>query len=254
MYLVKRLAKTRIRKSEKTTGHPLFVVSLHKSGTHLITHILKQVGLKKVLIDKGDSIQAFKSLCDDEYCQSHYNPSQEILDMIEVGYAKAIFHYRDPRDVVVSRFNWQHPRNHKVTNTTREFLKKVHARFNNEQEFLQFIIRGEQHIPYEVNFVDQFRLSRGLLFHPNVFKTNFETLIGPKGGGDRNAQIKMISDLLKYLELEFDSERIADSAFSSRAETFNKGQIGTYKQVFSRETEELFNRLHGDILCDFGYA
>jgi len=196
---------------------------------------------------------AFYSLTTNEYYQSHYNPSQEVFDLIELDKIKTIFHYRDPRDVVVSKFNWQNPKNKNTTNVTREFLKKVHSRFKDDQEFLQFIIRGEQHIPHEINFVDQFRLSRGLLFHPNVFKTNFETLVGSRGGGDNSAQIEMVRNLLKYLELEYDPEKIAKKTFSEKAETFYKGQIGTYKKVFSKETEEMFNRLHGDILTQYGY-
>lgn len=238
---------------ENMPDKPIMVVSLHKSGTHLITNILEQCGLNGKSVGNNAPVSAFNSLRADGYLWSHYNPSQGIFDLIELGKIKTIFHYRDPRDVVVSRFNWQHPKNKKVTNVTREFLKKVHARFKDDQEFLQFIIRGERHIPHEINFIDQFRLSRGLLFHPNVFKTNFETLIGTKGGGDNNAQVEMIRNLLAYLELEGDPEQIAERAFSEKSETFHKGQIGAYKKVFSKETKDLFNQHHGDILQDYGY-
>ena len=63
----------------------------------------------------------------------------------------------------------------------------------------------------------------------------------------------MIRNLLAYLELEGDPEQIAEQAFFEKSETFHKGQIGAYKKVFSKETEDLFNQLHGDILRDYGY-
>ena len=248
-----RFLEAKVQVSMGTHRKPIMVISLHKSGTHLIENILKQVGLISKPAGEDFLPSVFRGLQPNEYIRSHFTPSQAVYDMIEKGEVYTIFHYRDPRDVIVSRFNWQHPKNKKVTNVTREFLKKVHSHFKNDQEFLQFIMRGEKHIKHEIDFSDQFRLSRGLLFHPNVFKTNFETLIGPKGGGDYNSQIEMIRNLLKYLKLEGDPEQIAKKAFSEQAETFHKGQIGAYKYFFSQETEDLFNELHGDILRDYGY-
>ena len=110
------------------------------------------------------------------------------------------------------------------------------------------------HAPHEISFVDQYRLSQGLLFHPNVFKTNFETLVGSKGGGSDAAQIKMIGDLLNYLELDDDTQEIGRRAYSTESVTFDTGQIGRYKEVFSEETEHLFQKLHGDLLKDYGYS
>jgi len=249
--IIKRLNRSD-RRERAASG--LFVMSLHKSGTHLINHVLEQLSLKMVSSGPGTGASAFRSLEDKEYVWSHHNPGQDVFDLIETGEVKAIFHFRDPRDVVVSRFHWQHPDNTIVTNVSREFMKKVHARFKDDQDFLQFIIRGEMHAPHEISFVDQYRLSRGLLFHPNVFKTNFETLVGSKGGGSDAAQIKMIGDLLNYLELDDDAQEIGRRAYSTESVTFDTGQIGRYKEVFSEETEHLFQKLHGDLLKDYGYS
>ena len=106
---------------------------------------------------------------------------------------------------------------------------------------------------YEINFIDQFKLSRGLLFHPYVFKTNFETLFGLKGGGNDQAQLEMIRDLLQYLEIEYDAQYLADSAFSTESKTFHTRQIGAHKEVFSKKTLFLFNDLHSQMLKDYGH-
>jgi hypothetical protein len=233
---------------------PLLVVSLHKSGSHLLTNVLRHIDLVKKSVGGEISPAILKQLKPNEYVFSHSSPADNaVYDMIERKEISVIFNYRDPRDVVVSRFNWQHPKNTKVTNTTREFLKKVHVRFKDDQEFLQFIIRGEQHMIHEMNFIDQFKLSRGLLFHPNVFKTNFETLVGSKGGGDDRAQMEMIRSLLQYLEIERDVQYLADSAFSADAKTFHTGKIGAHKNVFSKKTLSLFNDLHSQMLKDYRY-
>jgi len=256
MKRIKRTLKNLLPKEEFSTAlnKPLFVVSLHKSGSHLITNVLRHIGLVKKSVGSEISPTVLKQLKPNEFVFSHSSPADNaVYDMIERKEISVIFNYRDPRDVVVSRFNWQHPKNTKVTNTTREFLKKVHTRFKDDQEFLQFIIRGEQHMIHEMNFIDQFKLSRGLLFHPYVFKTNFETLVGSKGGGDDLAQLEMIRGLLQYLEIERDAQYLADSAFSAKSKTFHTGKIGAHKDVFSKKTLSLFNALHSQMLKDYCY-
>lgn len=131
--IIKRLKRSD-RRERAASG--LFVMSLHKSGTHLINRILEQLSLKMVSSGPGTGVSAFCSLEDKEYVWSHHNPGQDVFDLIETGEVKAIFHFRDPRDVVISRFHWQHPDNTIVTNVSREFMKKVHARFEDDQEFL----------------------------------------------------------------------------------------------------------------------
>jgi len=256
MKRIKRTLKKLLTKEEfpAALSKPLLVVSLHKSGSHLITNVLRHISLVKKSSGGAISPTVLKQLKQNEFVFSHSSPTDNaVYDMIERKEISVIFNYRDPRDVVVSRFNWQHPKNTKVTNTTREFLKKVHARFKDDQEFLQFIIRGEQHMIHEMNFIDQFKLSRGLLFHPHVFKTNFETLVGSKGGGDDRAQLEMIRGLLQYLEIECDAQYLADSAFSAESKTFHTGQIGAHKEVFSKETAVLFIKLHNEMLQNYGY-
>lgn len=231
----------------------LMVVALHKSGTHLIMNILSQVGLKGKSIGEGFMPGHFLALGPNEYLLSHYTPGQPVYDLIERGVVQAVFHYRDPRDICVSRFHWQNPKNQKVTNVTREFLKTVHSRFKSDKEFLEFIIRGQKHIRHEIVLEEQFRLSRGLLFHPNVYKTRFEDIIGPKGGGSREKQVEVIRDLLRYLGIDKSPELVASKAFSEDVETFHKGKIGQYKHYFDDEISNLFQELHGDILRDYGY-
>ncbi|NHK30571.1 MAG: sulfotransferase domain-containing protein [Asgard group archaeon] len=186
--------------------------------------------------------------------RSHFPPNIEVYNLIETKKIRVIFNFRDPRDVCISRFNWQSPTNTKVTNLTREFQKKVHKYcFENDEQFIESIIKGEKYIEEEFVLGDMFRHARGLLFHPYVHKTRFEELIGPKGGGDLDTQFNAIANLLKFLDIDKNPVEIAAKAFSSKAETFHKGQIGKYKDVFTNEHIMLFNKLHGDILHEYGY-
>jgi hypothetical protein len=248
------ISKARQEKTAMET-RKILVVSLHKCGTHLIKNILSQVGLEAQLVGPECSEAHFSNLGPNEYLLSHYSPeSVDVYGLIETHRIAAVLNYRDPRDACVSRFHWHHPSNTKVTNLPREFMKKVYcSRFDSDEELLASIIKGEKFLNIEMAFADGFRLARGLFLHPYVHKTRFEDLIGPKGGGSRVSQVKAISELLRFLRVQADAERVADGAFSEDAETFHRGQIGAHEEVFTPRITELFNSLHGDILRDYGY-
>ncbi len=232
----------------------IFVVSLHKSGTHLIENILGHAGLERQSAGRKDySTSDLARLKPNQYLLSHFSPSSvNVYDLIETKRVRAVLNYRDPRDVCVSRFNWWRYSS-KVTNTSREFLKKAYSHLSDE-EFIEYIIRGERLIEPEIVLGDMYRLARGLLFHPYAHKTRFEDLVGPRGGGSLEKQIESIGGLLEFLEIDVDPEVIAEKSFDKRSETFHKGQIGSYKEVFTEEHVLLFDQLHGDILRDFGYS
>ena len=119
----------------------ILIVSLHKCGTHLIKNVLAQVGLKAQMVEPECSGEHFAALGPDEYLMSHYCPdSVEVYGLIETQQIHAVLNYRDPRDALVSRFNWHHPDNNKVTNLPREFMKKVYGRcFENDEQLLASI-------------------------------------------------------------------------------------------------------------------
>jgi len=85
-------------------------------------------------------------------------------------------------------------------------------------------------------------------------KVRFEDLVGPKGGGTDEKQINTTKDIFRYLEIDgIDSHQIARKIFSETSVTFRKGMIGEYKKVLSTEQIYLFNKLHGDIIRQYGY-
>ena len=176
---------------------------------------------------KRCSSQSLGGLKDNEYIWSHYPPSDEINMAIERGEVIAFFNYRDPRDVVTSRFNWQSPKNEKVTNTMREFMKKVYKHFPNDEAFLTSLIKGEKFVNSDFTIGEKFRLSRGFLFHPAVINIRFEDIVGEKGGGTDEKQLEMINLVINNLGIvDRDPILVAKKAFNTNAMTFNKGQIG----------------------------
>ena len=83
----------------------------------------------------------------------------------------------------------------------------------------------------------------------------FEDLVGPRGGGSLECQLKEIKKIANHLRLDVDDqviEKVADQLFGG-TETFRKGQIGSWKDHFELRHKEAFKKIAGQLLIDLGY-
>jgi hypothetical protein len=83
----------------------------------------------------------------------------------------------------------------------------------------------------------------------------FEDLVGPQGGGSRDAQIDMLRRLARHLGASVGDEdltRIADNLFGGTF-TFRKGEIGSWRQNLSADHQLQFKRIAGNVLVEMGY-
>jgi hypothetical protein len=242
-------------KSRKKVRKRIMMVSLQKSGTHLLMNILQQAGLSAVGVSKDCQLGDFKGLRENEYLWSHFAPGDSVLMALEEKQPiYIIFNYRDPRDVLVSWFHWMHPKSEKSMHSCIAYMKKVYAHFS-DAEIMDFFIRNEKFREVEYNPIEHFRWCRVLYFHPRVLKVRFEDLIGANGGGNDKAQIQTIESIFKYLEIDgIDARAVAAKAFDKKSATFRKGQIGQYKEELTAAQLKLFNELHGDIVSQYGYT
>lgn len=233
----------------------ILIVSLQKSGTHLIHNVMQEAGFQGVGVGKDCRLSHFSGLKDNQYLWSHFAPSDEVQMSLEEGGQSLyiIFNFRDPRDVLVSWFHWLHPKSGKSMHLHLDYMKKVYSHFTDD-ELINIFIRNDKFREVEYNPIEHFRLSRVLYFHPRVMKVRFEDLVGPKGGGTDEKQTNTTKDIFRYLEMDgIDSHQIARKIFSETSVTFRKGMIGEYKKVLSSEQIRLFNKLHGDVIRQYGY-
>jgi sulfotransferase 6B1 len=245
---------------KKISGVPakkIFIVSIQKSGTHLIKKIMKEAGFEGIGIGEDAKMRDFRGLKDNQFLWSHFAPSDEIQMALEKDDDSVyiIFNFRDPRDVLVSWFYWLHPNKHKNMHLHQEYMKKVYRNFTDD-ELITIFIRNDKFRKVEYNPIEHFRLSRVLYFHPKVLNIRFENIIGSKGGGNDGLQKKTIEAIFGYIERkknDVDIDKIARSAFDPESDTFRKGKIGGYKNILSIEHIKLFNELHGDIIQQYGY-
>ncbi len=233
----------------------IIIVSLQKSGTHLIKNIIEALGFETVWTPENCKVNDFKRLQENQVYISHFPPADNVQMALEGGQDNyhIVFCYRDPRDILVSWFYWMHPEKGGKMHLHQEYMRKVYKSFS-EEEIIDFFIRNEKFRVNEYNPIEAFRHSRILLFHPGVLNVRFEHLIGANGGGDDEKQIETLKSIINYLGVtNIDVNQVVEKCFDRSSATFRKGQIGDYKNVLSEKQLKLFHELHKDILIQYDY-
>lgn len=242
------------RRLRKRNPQRVLLVSLQKCGTHLIKNVFDRIGLEGVGVERA-TLADFEKLNENQYLWSHFTPTDEVQMELENENSdlRIVFNFRDPRDVLVSWFNWMHPQTPRVMHRHHAYMKKVYAHFS-DAELMDIFIRNDKFRPDEYNPLEHFRLSRVLYFHPGVLKVRFEDLIGSFGGGNEERQRQTVRSILEYLGTPEVCTIAGDiNIVDAHSPTFRKGQIGEYKKVLNAIQLRLFNELHGNLIRQYGY-
>lgn len=161
---------------------------------------------------------------------------------------------RDPRDVVVSRaffrtrLSW-HPHHRYYTEVLVD-----------DDERILTTIRGFP--PNPVSPVPL--LSVGALYRsfmrwldvPGVLQVNFENLVGPTGGGQRETQLETVKRIADFVGRPIDDHLaafVANNMYSRKGLTYRKGIAGDWRNHFNDAHREAFDEVAGDILIELGY-
>jgi hypothetical protein len=95
------------------------------------------------------------------------------------------------------------------------------------------------------------------LEQPEVYTAYYENLVGPKGGGTKEAQIDELTGISEFLNLKLSKRvirAIADAIYGKPGEhTFNTGKIGNWKFYFNELQKDAFKEAFGDELIFLGY-
>jgi hypothetical protein len=175
-----------------------------------------------------------------------------LREWTETGEPRIIFNYRDPRDMTLSMVNF--------------LCGKTGRGFSNYNDFLVFsdILKSKATFGEQLSYAlsdpyfppaqrDMSHLL-WLLNHPNVCKTSFEELIGPRGGGSAAAQTAALARILEFLGISDTSPAdIAGRLFNPEVFSFYRGQIGGWRDAFTAEHQRLAQARFGDVLRLYGY-
>ncbi len=264
----------------------LLVNSIPKSGTHQVGKLAEMLGfidLRIHLLDgqywdynrKGD-LHKWNALSDYEtfanprlirqpldralsrmgrgqFARAHINCTERTQAAIRKASIKHLFIYRDPRDIVVSYV--QHVTNRPDRNPLPAAHEYFSSSLTDDHQRIDATIEGVAGVqPGMLEFIFNGKVE--WLDDPDTCCVRFEDIVGERGGGTAERQREAISKILSYLGIhQTDAlhEQIANELHGGQTHTFNKGQIGGWRDAFSADNIRRFKETAGDLLIRLGY-
>lgn len=245
-------------------------ISMMKVGTFLGISLLQKMTKKKLVFFGTEASEktrqgqqdiinvtpndfhTFSNLPDTSFWATHSPFVEEYATILSQPKYQIIFIYRDPRDVITSLALY-------IRGKDKKFWPKA-QQLSLDETITRLIVGGESlhvtshHISKNGvrNMYESYLPWRNL---SNVLSVRFEDLIGPKGGGNKDDQIRSIREIAHHIGKEISvAEAIAygDTIFG-KTHSFNKGQIGSWKEYFTPKHKQLFKKHAGQLLIDLGY-
>lgn len=233
--------------------------SIPKAGSNLLLRcleLLPGIVYARMHLDHRMSeehiITALSRLWPGEFATAHLPFSPGLARGVDDLGIRPLLMIRDPRDVVVSHVYW-------VTYRYRE--GRFHPYFRslpNDEARLMASIRGTPPLPDGFRLEDigaRFRSYLKWAEH-GAHVVRFEHLVGPEGGGTREAQVAEIQALAAHIGLSLSPDqavRVAERLFSRGSPTFRRGRIGNWREHFTPEHKRAFKEVAGDLLIELGY-
>lgn len=258
-------------KNNRVIPEPVVIVSIPKCGTHLLAKLIPFINNKKLRYAPTVTALYEKEmyiLDPNNFYVTHAPCSQNNLLIADKTKAKIILCVRDPRDALVSyayylkkEYNYRTknrlPLNH--YNGTQTDWKL--ALLPRDEMITQFIKKSPfqgPEISKHTNIVEFY--CQYVLWqenYPNILVTSFEKLVGPKGGGDPEMQIKEIKRIAQFLNVDITESRvktICEKLFGGTG-TFRAGRIGDWKDHLTNKQKDALKAMPGfnELLIELGY-
>jgi len=247
-----------------------FANSFPKSGTHLLTQILKGFTSIGPAIDSGlpaivtfdghtghkrsedEILKDLKRLLPGDIAYGHLHASSELLSLLSQDIFATYFIIRDPRDVAVSHVHYV---------TEMEFNHAHHQYYqevlDNFDQRLQASIEGIQSSRSRVklpNIRKRFEPYIAWLDCPEILTIHFEDLINQK-----EKTLEMVLDhAIQHNFTPVYSQQQAIQILSQSinpqlSPTFRSGKIGSWQTSFTENHKQAFKNTAGDLLIHLGY-
>jgi hypothetical protein len=242
-----------------------FANSFPKSGTHLLTQVLKgftrigpavDSGLPAIVTFEGESgrqraeaeiVRDLKRLLPGDISYGHVHALQGAVSFLCNEGVAAYFILRDPRDVVVSHA-------HYITDMKADH---IHHRYYQEalKNFDERLGASIEGIPDVLpNVWNRFEPYMGWLNQPEVLALHYEDFILDRG----EAAGQVFDHAVKRgftpsLDREAAIQILAESVDPARSPTFRSGKVGGWGDSFTEQHKQLFKEVTGELLMRLGY-
>jgi len=156
---------------------------------------------------------------------------------------------RDPRDVALSQM-------HHIKQRTQHFAHEAFVALPSDHERLLFSIRGGELGGRRLQSLDErYRQFLGWERDPNAVMVKFEELVGPKGGGNTEAQRRTVERVAAHVGLKTDERtmRLVEEELFGVGRTFRRGQSGGWRLEFTEEHVRATKEVAGPLLVELGY-
>ncbi len=230
---------------------PLFLISIPKSGTHLLIELARGLGYADGMEHDGDVCPgAWYYL---EYSNSHTAAPDFFVDTVRRSpfgnrhhrflTSPALFIYRHPYDILVSEANYYH---RPGKTSFGGYLR--HLDF--EQRLLRLI--GDPWLMGTLR--DRVGKFAAWLDVANVLPLSFEELVGAAGHSNPELQRRALWSVMLKLQIGGEVEHLARVIFNPHSATFETGVIGRHREVMTDAAWDAVGRLNPDYLQVFGYS
>lgn len=225
---------------------PLFLISIPKSGTHLVYELASAFGYRQggncTDVPAGGTTYFINSM--NPHTGTNFLDFRDSSSNLYHPFMRcpAIFSYRNPLDIVVSEANYYH--------------KDGRSAFWSYFSGLDFDGRVRRLIndPFMLGTIrDRIKPFLGWLGVKNVIPVSYEELVGARGGGDDELQTRLIWSLQLKLHVPGSPRDFAGQIYNDMSPTFTSGQLNTYKRALSDQALRSFFALPQDFMNELGY-
>jgi hypothetical protein len=185
------------------------------------------------------------------FVNAHCIYTPELAKLFREEGMKSVCLLRDPRDLAVSQMHYL-----KHNPPKNFFGHQAFMSLPSDHERLLVCIRGGALGGRDLQSLDQrYRQFLGWERDEGAVTVKFEDLVGPKGGGTREAQQRAVRRVAEHVGVSVSEQtmrRIEDTLFGG-GRTFRRGQIGGWREEFSPEHVQASKDVMGPLLVELGY-
>ena len=228
--------------------------SIPKSGTHLLEVFLESLptlrnaGHRTYVEDGGGVSEKLKRMRAGAFYNAHLPARTEYKEILRGIGAKCLLMVRDPRAVAVSRMYYV---------TEIDYLHPAHSYFCGERDRKRRIEMAVTGIPGVMpSLKSVYDLFSGWLEEENTLVVRFEELRGAPGGGDEEAQRKVVMKIVDHLglyEREIDWDYLLSILNSGKSSTFRKGSVSSWRSDFNENLNRMMVSELGGVAERYGY-